>query len=329
MEKASRLRDWQQRKRPTREYTLPSSGWLYGDKLPGGVVEMTAIGGIDEETIAGAGEGAAAMPVLREKLSHLVNTGALPFNELLFSDFIALLFHYFAFSYGADMHFAPKCPHCREIPREPITRYLDELPCRVYEDDPTIKEGEFREPFVSQELPPWGDTIQYKLLRVQDMVDAEDYMKKAAAAGMEGDFMRSYATAKSIMGVNGEEVNLFLALDWVKNATTGETLRILREEISAQEPGYDMNIELTCPNPRCGATFSVRLPEDGSFFRLKNTQHRVAKAAKVLNDELRTRRQVLPGMGGDDAVAEGGLHHPDEPVHRPEGGEAPGGGEEG
>jgi hypothetical protein len=282
---------------------LPSCGWLYGDLLPDGKVTMSAIRGEDEEIISGAGEGASALPVLREKLQQLTNMGRLPYPQLLFSDWLALLFNFFAFSYGSQMSFMPKCPSCRQFPSEPHVMDLAELPCTIYDEDPTMERDKFHEPFETKALPPHGDILTYRLLRVQDQIAAEDFYRKGLKAGKRGDFVRSYAMARHVVGVNGDEVNLFEALDYIRNGTTGETLMAFRREISEKEPGYNMTVDLTCP--LCGGAFDVHLPEDGSFFRRVDSESRRAKAATILDDELRSGGTQLPGLGGDDAVAKG------------------------
>ena len=303
MAEQGRLKSWQTRDRPSRKYQLPSCGWLYDDLLPGGDVAMSSIRGEDEEIIGGAGEGAAALPVLRDILERLTDTGKLPYKRILFSDWLSLLFNFFAFSYGSEMSFGPKCPLCKQFPPQPYVRSLEELPCTIYDTDPLFDKKECKEPFVTQKLPPYDDVINFRLLRVEDQIKAEKFYRQGKAAGKRGNFVQSYAMAKHILGVNGEEVTLFEALDYVRNGTTGETMMALRREFSAREPGYFMTIDLVCP--LCNGGFDVRLPEDGSFFRRVDTQYREAQAAKTLDAELRSGEPVVPGLGGDDAVAEG------------------------
>jgi len=305
MAQQGRLKSWQHRDRLVRNYQLPSCGWLYGDLLPDGMVTMKAMRGEDEEIIAGAGEGAVALPVLRDKVEQLTDLGNLPYKQLLFSDWVALLFNFFGFSYGSEMAFSPKCPVCKEFPSEPHIKDLEELDCTVYDTEPGFERDKFHEPFTTEPLPPYNDTVTFRLLRIEDQIAAENFFKKGKKAGKRGDFVRSFAMAKHIVGVNGEEVNLFEALDYVRNGTTGATLLSLRREFASVEPGYYMNIDLNCP--QCGANFQVRLPEDGSFFRRVDSEHRQSKAAKALDAELRAGGTDLGGLGDDGSLAEGRL----------------------
>jgi hypothetical protein len=263
---------------------LPSCGWLYPE-LPDGKISISCLRGEDEELVAGAGEGLAALPVLRDKVKQLVSLGALPYEKLLFSDWIALLFNIFAFSYGSDMAFSPRCPSCKRPPPEPYVMDLEKLPCTVLDTDPEFKRDTFTEPFTTPQLPPWDDTVQWRFLRVEDQIQAEEYYEEGLAAGKPGDFMRTYSVARHITGINGEPVTLLLAMEWVKTATTGETLAALRNEFSLREPGYHTSVSLVCP--LCSSPFIIHLPEDGSFFRRMDTKSRQSKAAKVLDAKLR------------------------------------------
>jgi len=303
------LKSWQMRERLVRQYQLPSCGWLYDGAIPDGIVTMSALRGEDEEIIGGAGEGAAAMPVLREVLERLVPLPSRPdgkpirHKHLLFSDWLALLFNFFAFSYGSQMSFRAKCPLCKQTPPEPVSKDISDIPCTVYEEEPGFSRATFREPFKTRPLPPYDDVIDFRLLRVEDQLAAESYYRQAQQVGKTGDVVRTFATARHIVGVNGEPVTSFEAIDYVRNAATGATLATLRSEISEREPGYFMAVPLTCP--LCGGSYDVRLPEDGSFFRSVDSQHRKSQAAKIFDAKLRAGGFDVPGLGGDDTVAEG------------------------
>jgi len=244
---------------------------------------MNAMRGEDEEIIAGAGEGAAAIPVLREKLSQLTDLHGLPYNEMLFSDWMSLLFHFFAFSYGQEMSFRPMCPSCKQQPHAPIVRTLDELKCIVYDETEGFSRETIREPFTSPPLPPYDDVINFRLLRVSDQIAAEDFLRKSREVGKRGEVVRSFATARHIVGINGEEVSFFEALDYVRRGGTGATNLAFRQAINEVTPGFDMAMPFTCP--LCGFNFSLHLPEDGSFFRSTNPRHRGSTDPAILDDQ--------------------------------------------
>lgn len=304
MDRRSGLKFWQQRDRITRKMKLPSCGWLYGDLLPGGEVTVSAIRGENEEVLAGAGEGRAAMPVMRDILEQLTSTGRLPYNQLLFSDWNALMLNFFAFSYGATMQLKVKCPHCKEFPAEPYLIDVANLPCKVYDEMPAFVQDAdtlpveqrdsavlIREPFASPPLPPYGDVVHFRLLRVEDMIATENYFRKGNKMGKQGDFVRTYALAKHIVAIGAkgghqvEEVTLMEAMDYVRLGAPGETLVALRNAITNVEPGYDMVANLICPRSSCGAEFQIRIPEDGSFFRTSAAQHRKLAETTLLDDE--------------------------------------------
>lgn len=281
MQDSGRLKAWQKRDRLTRTIKLPSCGWLYGDKLSDGVVTMSVLRGEDEEVIAGAGEGAAAIPVLRDKLEQLTDLHGLPYNDLLFSDWMALLFHFFAFSYGQEMAFRPNCPSCRQQPHTAIVKTLEELNCLVYDEAEGFTKETTREPFTTPPLPPYDDVINFRLLRVSDQIATEDFLRKSKEVGRRGDVVRSFAIARHIVGINGEEVSFFEALDYVRRGGTGATNLALRQAISEVNPGFDMNMPFICP--LCGFTYSVHLPEDGSFFRAAHPRHGGSANPEILD----------------------------------------------
>lgn len=283
MQEKGRLKAWQNRDRLTRTVKLPSCGWLYGDKLTDGIVTMSAIRGEDEELIAGAGEGAAAIPVLRDKLEQLTDFHGLPYGELLFSDWLALLFHFFAFSYGQEMAFRPSCPSCKQQPPAPIIKTLEELKCLVYDDAEGFNKETTREPFTSPPLPPYDDVINFRLLRVKDQIAAEDFLRKSREVGKRGEVVRTFATAKHIVGINGEEVSFFEALDYVRRGGTGATNLALRQAINEVTPGFDMNMPFVCP--LCGFTYNLHLPEDGSFFRDAHARSGRPEGTTLCNDQ--------------------------------------------
>lgn len=299
---------WQRRDRMTRQYKLPSCGWLYQDgQLPEGLATMSSIRGENEEILAGAGEGRQALPVLRNVMEQLVDTGKLPYKDLLFSDWHALLMNLFAFSYGSDMHLNVRCPHCKEFPPQPHAIDLANQPCVIYDDVPEMiqglegtqeeDEGELeetkiliREPFRTAPLPPYGDIVSFKLLRLKDHIAAESYYEKGLKAGKPGEFIRSYAMAKQIISIKPkdgpeEEVSLMEAMDYIRHGADGQTLLALRQEFSKVEPGYNMFTTLTCPYPKCKASFQIRIPEDGSFFRQGGSKSRKHKETALCDDE--------------------------------------------
>lgn len=241
-------------------YTVPSRGVFYGDKCPGGQVIIYPIRGEQEELLAGAGEGVEATPVFRHVVAQLVDLGGLPYEDLLLSDWVALLLNLLAFSYDPIMRFRPRCPHCHKFFPKSIN--IEEMECKVVPED---KAHEWKEPFEASPLPMSSAKVAWKLLRLRDMVSAEDWARQQESIQTTpGSPLHTYTLAKHIISVNGEKKRILDAIDWVRDALARD-LRALSGEFRKRETGYDLTPRFDCPH--CGGYFRTRLPLDGSFFR--------------------------------------------------------------
>jgi|GEM_PF-2025964 len=241
-------------------YTLPSRGVLYGGKCPGGKVIIYPIRGEQEELLAGAGEGVEATPVFRYVVAQLVDLKGLPYEDLLLSDWVALLMNLLAFSYDPIMRFRPRCPHCHKFFPKMVN--IEEMECKTIEDSEAHK---WREPFEAPPLPLSKAKVSWKLLRLRDMISAEDWARQQESIQTHpGSPLHTYTLAKHIVSVGGKAMKILDAIDWVREAVARD-LRALSEAFRRRETGYDLTPRFDCPH--CGGYFRTRLPLDGSFFR--------------------------------------------------------------
>lgn len=243
----------------SRPILLPSRGFPYG-RGPSYSPVIQPIRGEQEELLAGAGEGSDISTVLRHVVAQVTDLQGLPYDDLLVSDWMALLLNIMAFSYNPILSFKPKCPQCKKF--QGHSKNIEEMECKVI--DPAEADL-YKEPFETPPLPLSKDTITWRLLRIKDMIQAETYAKQREDAQVvPGNPFHTYIVARHIQKVKGKEVDMLRAMEWVRKAY-GKDLRVLKDEFDKKETGYDLSLKFTCVH--CGATFSSMVPLDGSFFR--------------------------------------------------------------
>ncbi len=240
---------------------LPSHGVLYEGKIPDGEVLIYPIRGQQEEILASAGDGGPnTMVVLQHVTQQLVKLPPeFAFQELLVTDWMALLLNILAFSYSSIVTMTPKCPECKT--QMQVQKDLKDLDCTYASD---LKDG-YKEPFKTEPLPRCGEVITFKMLRLRDMAKISEYESKhRARQGFSGiDPSHTYSLAQHIIMI-GDQGNMddLEKMRWIRGALAYD-LRVLRTEFEKWETGYDVKPTITCAH--CGAYFAVPLPLD--FFR--------------------------------------------------------------
>jgi len=244
----------------TLPYDLPSRGVFYGEKLPNGTVTMFPIRGEQEELLAGAGDGVEATPVFRSVVAQLSDLKGLAYEDLLLSDWVALLLNLLAFSYTPIVRLRPRCTYCHKFFPKHVN--IEEMPCTVVKDEERDK---WASAFKTDPLPFSKAVVEWKLLTLSDMIRAEEWAEQQQSTQMTpGSPLHTYTIARHIKTINGKETKILHAIDWVRQAY-GRDLRALSEEFRKWETGYDLTPKFRCPH--CGGTFRQKLPLDGSFFR--------------------------------------------------------------
>lgn len=133
-----------------------------------------------------------------------------------------------------------------------------------------LAEPDYREPFTTNIATPGGPLkVQWRLLRVGDLIKAEEFaatLAESGAASTKPDGpMHTYLLAQQLVSIGGERMTPLRAATWVRRAGT-PTLNALRTDIAARaEYGYDLTPKFKCG--KCSATFRTRLPIDTNFFR--------------------------------------------------------------
>jgi hypothetical protein len=261
--------------------------------------------GEQEEVIAGAGGGLSASPALRHVVQQCLDTRGIPYERLLLEDWSACLLHILAYSMGADLvPLYPVCPHCDA--QFDGSRPLSMVPCRVLrrpvagdeihitwppnttqEEDEDIRilremgldedgdESSAEQVYTAASLQEPvevklsnGQTIGWRYLRLGDMVQAEDYARRAQDANPQsaktpGARLHSFIMARYISTLNGRGVGALEGMRWVKQAPL-YLINELREAIERRSFGYELVPTFHCPN---GHGFRQQLPLNGAMFR--------------------------------------------------------------
>lgn len=278
-----------------RPYRLPSGGLHYPNGFDGGVL-IAPMRGEQEEIVAGAADSPQGqLAALRHVTSQCIDTKGFPFNELLLNDWTAAMLHFLAMSAGTDVvGLRPVHPACGKASNQ--SRPLTGLPCvtlRLAEpgEEPTWPPAEIdadlealremegeesgaavervllsadaNEPFTVK--LPNGPTIQWRHLRLADLIRAEEYAARTGdAQTTPGSKMHTFILARHIVAIDGKQVGGLEGVTWIRRQPS-PVLNGLRADIARREFGYDVTPRFRCPH--CGGSFKVRLPLDGSLFR--------------------------------------------------------------
>lgn len=243
-------------------YRLPSCGQLYEGKVPNGDVVIFPIRGEQEELLAGTSDqGGNALAVLHHVTQQLIQVSPeFSFPDLLATDWMAALLNLVSFSYSSVITLKPKCPSCFFVFVQQTD--MKDLEC-TYAD--TLDVEEYKEPFTAPPLPKSGEVVQFRPLRLRDMIRIQEYVQrvKGKRGPMGGDPAVSFTLATQIHAIDGNS-NLrdLERIQWVKSALAFD-LRALRSHMEKCDTGYDLKPRFACPE--CREEFEVQLPLD--FFR--------------------------------------------------------------
>jgi len=285
-----------------RPYALPSGGLFYHAHNRHSEMLISPTRGMQEQLLAGASDNwQAKLPALRMITEQCMNTGPIPFDELLFNDWLSALFHFMAYSAGSDI-IGIRPQHTQRCGPTKVVLHLTELPCTVLRlaepgEDVTwpvtpvdeeaddleavmreldeeeeserglrelvVSERDAQEPFVTPPLPHTGDMVTWRFLRVKDIEIAEKFASRMGTDIEKGSPLHSFLHALHIVEINGRKVSKLEAVRWFQSAAS-PTLNGLRDQFAARDFGYDITPRVRC---HCGSSFRVRLPLDGGIFR--------------------------------------------------------------
>lgn len=236
-------------------YQLPSRGRLYGDQVPDGKVSFRLLRGPQEEILAGAKPDDNENQLLRYVTEGLIDLPKdFAFQELLVSDWVALVIQIMSRSYRDSITISPKCRHCTKS--FPLELSVDQMECITAD----TFDGEYQEPFETC-LPLEKDKVLFRLLRIRDLQRIEEYAEQLKTKSMRSNPLPTYTMTQQIISINEEGASgavRIRATNWL-----GGDRQEFRRAVAKVETGYNLNPEIECR--LCGRHFHVRVPLD--FFR--------------------------------------------------------------
>lgn len=279
-------------------YTLPSRGVFY----PGhdGKILIAPTRGGQEEVLSAAAQSdqpEAKLAALRYLTEQCFNLRGLEFSNLLIQDWQAAMIQFLAICVGTDeVAIQPYHKACKqssdvriklaELPQIQLRRAEsgEEANWPVYDIDESlamlvsdIEGGEardrtrlvaadFGEPFKTPPLPHSNAVIEWRMLRISDLVKTEEFVSKTKEYNTKdrGSPLHTYLQARHIVSINGKKVSIPEAMAWIKAEST-PALNFLRNEFISTSFGYETEPWVRCG--KCGGMFQTQLELDEGLFR--------------------------------------------------------------
>ena len=274
---------------PWERVILPSQGIYYGDKMPGGVLEVKPMGVDVDKMLSNQ-----RLIQSGELISKIVESCArLPdgfsIREMLSGDFNYLIYYLRGITHGTDYEFISECPFCGS--KNTFEFDLTELhksvkgPSQDWPEEP-----------MEVELPKLSSSFGKKIYALIRLVRVDDIMKmtKPGNDGIYDPIKRGRARVKSkddkikssknnqidpsklyednmklqVIGFKCEEKvsknDDRIALLNKLHQSDSSAINKFIEDIS---PGINMTIEVTCADDECGKDYSTSIPWSEDFFR--------------------------------------------------------------
>jgi hypothetical protein len=234
--------------------TLPSLGIPYGDKIPGGVIDVRPMTTAEEAILYSAsGDGVSKIGAI---ISACLVTKAVAPEDLLLTDRFYILLLLRSRSFGARYEFPLRCQGCSQQSKTSINLAED---LKVTRMDPSVTEP-FEVP-----LPVSGDTVSLRFLRGKDEIRIAKYAKRVRMQSSDpSDPSYLYRLALQIVAINGKEVTLADAESYVRKLDIGDS-SAMRLATEKNEAGVDTTIYVDCG--QCGYTNELEMPFTVEFFR--------------------------------------------------------------
>jgi hypothetical protein len=242
--------------------SLPSNGFLYDGRLPGGEVFISPMVAADESLLGS--QKSDKVSIIDTLCRRNLVECAVPYEDLLVSDTFYILMCLRNVSYGSLYQFQLQCPQCGVKYHKDVKVPEDMRVTRLSEEDDC-------EPYPC-ELPMNGDKLTFRLLRNRDEISIRRYAKSRYQQSVEeGDPAYCIRLATHIETINGEKRDAVQKLRYVENLIAADVSQ-LKEEIKARDFGADLILNSECP--ACGFAGEEILPFDANFFRVQRAKPR-------------------------------------------------------
>lgn len=242
-------------------HKLPSRCLFYGDEFKDIEVEYRAMTTVEQELMMRPEQ--ERYDKIEQVLKNCLIT-KLDVNKLLVSDQIALLFFIRSLTYGSEYNTNHICDACGEKMVQSVDLSKD-LPIKYLDDDAKEVEDGF-------ELSN-GKVYGLRRMTVEDQKDILEHRKKKINQNKVDDSL-TYRLAKSIVSVDGKEVNLLEALaEFPMSAKDSTGLTQALDDIDC---GIKIELESKCKS--CGHLNEFTLNLDQEFFRPSTVSYKRRKS---------------------------------------------------
>lgn len=255
--------------------TLPSGGYVYGDKLPGGKLEIGPLTTREEMIIAGFREsGNSDVNMLVDSIlkSCITLPEGFVYEDLLITDRFFLIANVRAISFGEKYGFQWRCP-CTNKAQRTVKNLPGDLKLFKLENG-------YHEPF-EVKLPACERTVGLRLLRISDERAIEHYREQMIDRAKEapiGDPGYFFKMARRIATLDGQVPEIDAKLEFVGNLLSVDSIE-MQNEYEKNESGFELKTVVKCR--WCGQEREITMPFSAEFFRPER-----------------------PGRGGETAVPE-------------------------
>lgn len=239
------------------QFFLPSKGLLYGDNFDGHF-SMRMFTTKEERIRLSSNENflftMAAMLNSCISTTNGVSVDTKWFTEF---DFIYTMYKARIISYGNMYKVSAKCPHCNHV--FGVETDLDKLKVIYLPDD-------FKEPIDIGELPRLKDTVQVRLLRINDSIEIDKEATEILAQDKDyiGDPRHNLTLEHQIVSVNGKQLTKAEIKEYVDNLPAVDD-QYIRYKISRIRAGLVLDDITTCPH--CSNKVPYSLAVNSNFFR--------------------------------------------------------------
>ena len=238
--------------------TVPSLGYLYDDKFPGGELYMSPMTASEEKILLSNKRDRAGL--VDQVVQRCIVEMPIKYEELLLQDFFYLLLSLRNISYGSTYSCSLDCPACRTT-----YNYDIELPAGLRMT--VLTEEDEDEPY-EVDLPVSGDRLGWRRLRISDEMEIRRFAKKAYNNSNDvGDPTYCFRIARHLVTLNGTPIDSLEKLEYAENLIASD-MNALRQHMEQLDFGARLAIDTECP--ACGREEETQLPFSREFFRPSN-----------------------------------------------------------
>jgi hypothetical protein len=233
---------------------VPSRGYLYGGKFPGGEMIISPMTTQEEQILTSKKQD--KVEVINMITKRCIVECPVPYEDLLLPDAFYTLLVIRNISLGSDYTFMLTC-ECGVKSKKTID-------CPGSLEITGLTAADDCEPY-SVTLPLCKKTVQYKLLRVKDETEIRRFSRGQYAKTLSvGEPAYCFRLGMYIHSVDGVVLDSVSKLEFVENLISRDSLT-LRNAIEKREFGASVEINYECP--ACGRIDEQSMPFDREFFR--------------------------------------------------------------